>query len=271
MRASILLTMLLTLAHSASADSRCEQTTGWWWSTVITCEHTVVALEVAEDDVRNVRYQVPLGNAPVGGWPVVFIYQGSYIPVQFSGRSGQSWGGFNQIRLIRKLLNNGFAVIAPEAVDRTFWDTNTLGGASYKSSSDYVYLNTLFDMVADGEFGDLNSNRMYATGISSGGYNTSRMAVSFPGQFRALAIQSGSYATCGGALCFVPSSLPVDHPPTLFLHGTKDWIVPVGTMISYHDRLYDASVQVYSVTDDVGHEWLQAAPEEILNWFLSYP
>lgn len=55
MRASILLTMLLTLAHSASADSRCEQTTGWWWSTVITCEHTIIALEVAEDDYTEAR------------------------------------------------------------------------------------------------------------------------------------------------------------------------------------------------------------------------
>ena len=169
MKILISLTMFFALVQSAFADSRCDQSTGWWWSTVITCEHSLIALEVTEDDVRNVRYQVPTGDAPAGGWPVVFIYQGSYIPVQFSGRSGQPWGGFHQIRLIRKLLNNGFAVIAPEAVDRTFWDTNTLGGANYKNSSDYGYLSTLFDMVAEGEFGDLNSNRMYATGISSGG------------------------------------------------------------------------------------------------------
>ena len=271
MRSLILSLMIFMAAQSASADTLCAQTQGWWWTTVITCEHNRVTISVAADDYRDVLYQVPDGDAPEGGWPVVFIYQGSYIPVQFSGRSGQAWGGYHQIRLIRELLDNGFAVIAPEAVDQTFWDTNTARGRVYEDSADYSYLSMLFDIVSAGGFGHLNAERMYATGISSGGYNTSRMAVSFPGRFRALAIQSGSYATCAGAFCSVPEMMPEDHPPTLFLHGSKDRIVPEWTMTRYLDRLYQAGVPVYVVTDEVGHEWLESAPDEILNWFLANP
>lgn len=257
--------------QSAAADSRCDQTRGLWWSTVIACEHNRVTIAVAADDYRDVLYQTPLGNPPEGGWPVVFIYQGSYIPVQFSGRSGQAWGGYHQIRLIRELLDNGFAVVAPEAVDQTFWDTNTARGRDYVSSGDHHYLTMLFDIVSAGGFGQLNAERMYATGISSGGYNTSRMAVSFPGRFRALAIQSGSYATCAGFICKVPDALPDDHPPTLFLHGSEDRIVPEWTMVRYADRLYQQGIPVYVVTDEVGHEWLESAPDDILNWFLANP
>jgi len=68
----------------------------------------------------------------------------------------------------------------------------------------------------NGIFGHLNNKNKFATGISSGGCMTSRMAVSYEGEFRALAIAAGSYATCGGILCVIPIFLPRDHPPTLF-------------------------------------------------------
>src|SRR5947208_14122972 len=84
-------------------------------------------------------------------------------------------------------------------------------------------------------FGPLDASRRYAMGISSGGCMTSRMAVSYDGAFRAFAIASASYATCG-ATCTVPA-LPPDHPPTLFLHGGMDNIVPVSAMTPYRDEL----------------------------------
>ena len=42
MKILISLTMFFALVQSAFADSRCDQSTGWWWSTVITCEHSVL-------------------------------------------------------------------------------------------------------------------------------------------------------------------------------------------------------------------------------------
>ena len=103
--------------------------------------------------------------------------------------------------------------------------------------------------MKSGKFGPIDMNNLFATGISSGGYETSRMAISMPGVFKALAIESASYATCGGALCFVPDDLPVDHPPTMFLHGEADMIVPISTMWSYSKRLKVHKVPVSAVVD----------------------
>src|SRR5262249_52034297 len=123
-----------------------------------------------------------------------------------------------------------------------------------------------------GTFGPIDMSRLYATGISSGGYMTSRMAVSYAGMFKALAVQSGSYATCAGLLCAIPDRLPSDHPPTLFLHGRVDLIVPLLTMQMYADRLTAEGHPVKVVIDDsAGHRTLARAPNEILAWFEAHP
>jgi len=69
--------------------------------------------------------------------------------------------------------------------------------------SDDVLVHALLDAMTAGTFGPLDASRRYEMGFSSGGFMTSRMAVSYPGIFRALAVASASYATCG-ASCSVP-------------------------------------------------------------------
>jgi predicted esterase len=70
----------------------------------------------------------------------------------------------------------------------------------------------------------------------------------------------------------VPRNLPADHPPTLFLHGEQDVVVPIGTMRDYADELQDQGIDVRVVTDpSEGHAWLPAAPTELRDWFLAHP
>lgn len=219
---------------------------------------------------RTVKFALPKGTAPENGWPTVVIYQGSFFAVGFSGIEGMPFGGFNQIRLIQDLLDHGFAVIAPPAMSGLAWETN-LVGVTYKDSEDDIFLNNLLAEMKSGKFGPIDMNNLFATGISSGGYETSRMAISMPGVFKALAIESASYATCGGALCFVPDDLPVDHPPTMFLHGEADMIVPISTMWSYYKRLKVHKVPVSAVVDKTAsHQWIDQAPDSITSWFLNY-
>jgi predicted esterase len=99
---------------------------------------------------------------------------------------------------------------------------------------------------------------------------TSRMAVSYPGVFRALAIQSASYATCLGAACVVPP-LPKDHPPTLLLHGQLDATVPLFTAQLYDEALKQGGFSRELFVDPAaGHEWLAVAPEKVTGWFQSH-
>jgi predicted esterase len=100
---------------------------------------------------------------------------------------------------------------------------------------------------------------------------TSRMAVSYAGKFRALAVHSGGYATCG-TTCTLPATLPADHPPTLFLHGGADTTVKPSTMEMYRDELAAEGRTVKTVLDpSAGHEWLTAGPAEIRAWFDAHP
>lgn len=218
---------------------------------------------------RDVKYSLPEGTAPQGGWPTVVVFQGSFFSVEFERSQGMPFGGFNEIRMIQSLLDHGFAVIAPDAISNLAWETNLIG-VKWEGSEDDAFLHHLFTAMNDGELGALNMNKLFATGISSGGYNTSRMAVSFPGMFKALAIESGSYATCGGPLCDIPD-LPADHPPTLFLHGEADYIVPISTMKKYYAKLKESGIKTAAVIDPAaGHEWLDKAPEAVTKWFLKF-
>ena len=100
---------------------------------------------------------------------------------------------------------------------------------------------------------------------------TSRMALSYPGRFRALAIQSAAWATSSGPIDLIPDAMPMHHPPTLFLHGRRDPVVPVWTMRRYHDALAAAGYEVRSVVDDEAmHAWIPQAPTEVRAWFEAH-
>jgi dienelactone hydrolase len=256
-------------APPPGASSRCSEdpTTG-----AVACVHESTTI-----GGRQVRYQTPLGAAPAGGWPVVVVFQGSFFgPDRMWAASPEDvadvLGAVTQVRLIGALLDAGFAVITPAAdANATAWDTNLPPWMfAWETSPDHAFLLELFAAIEAGHFGPCSATRWFATGASSGGYMTSRMAVSYPGRFVALAIAAGSYATCGGPACLVPA-LPGDHPPTLFLHGGADPLVPLVTMLPYRDRLLDGGIAARDVVDPMfRHGWIPAAPDEVVEWFQSW-
>jgi hypothetical protein len=121
-------------------------------------------------------------------------------------------------------------------------------------------------------FGAIDINHVYATGISSGGYMTSRVANEYSGglnpngtvvdtnkPFRAVAIQSGSYQDCVGMTCTIPPTLPATHPPTYFLHDLGDNVVPYSTRTDYYNRISSQFGMAFVGFDDfdtfISHQW----------------
>jgi poly(3-hydroxyoctanoate) depolymerase len=217
---------------------------------------------------RDVVYALPTGRTPKGGWPVVVFYQGSFFKSSFDWPEGSPFGGFYESETLKALVKARFAVVIPRAALGLAWMTNA--GLPYDFSSDHQFLKNVFAAIADGSFGPINSHKKFAAGMSSGGYNTSRMAISFPGEFLGLAIHSASYATCLGPIhCRVPKTLPVDHPPTLFLHGEKDHTVPIATMYPYADKLRSMGIATEVFVDqDGGHQYFPETPKLVVDWFL---
>jgi len=275
-------------ASDTGATSRCSMTA----SEVICSERSLVITTPpgggssadAGTNQRKVLYQLPLGTPPHAGWPTVFMFQGSFLSAEYTflATSSESYGLYYQTELVMKLLDAGYAVLAPEALSggTTYWQTNVAPyAASWAGCADDLLVQAMLADVKNGTFGPLDPTHLYATGISSGGYMSSRMAVSYPGDFKALAIESGSYATClsglseatGGA-CIIPT-LPATHPPTLFLHGDQDTlIIPEWTVTAYETALKAAGIPTSEVDDaNSGHQWIPEAPDAVLAWFQKYP
>jgi poly(3-hydroxyoctanoate) depolymerase len=225
---------------------------------------------------RVVHWQIPVGEAPASGWPTAILFQGSLVSAEtfWDAEAGDEFGGFYAGLLTAALLDAGFAVLTPQArlSGSGAWETNIPPfAANWTASGDHRYMLDIFAAIDDGSFGALDRDSLYAAGISSGGYMTSRMDLAYRDRFDALAIQSGSWATCAGPICAVPTPIDSGHRPTLFLHGEDDVLVPLETMLDYHEALLAAGVQTVAIIEPgVGHAWLDAAPDEIVTWFQSH-
>ncbi|HEY1089261.1 MAG TPA: prolyl oligopeptidase family serine peptidase [Archangium sp.] len=235
--------------------------------TAITCTPRIDRVES-----RDVYWQTPALRPPAAGFPAVIVFQGSLYAPSSTWNTVQvtaAYGGYQQARMQALLLERGFTVIAPSALNGFAWQTNTT--FDWDASSDKAFIDAVLAKMRAGDFGPIDTTRLYATGISSGGYMTSRMALSWPGVFRALAIHSASWATCGGTFCAVPTTMPAGHPPTRFLHGRLDLTVPLYTAEPYEQRLRAQGFQAdLIVNDSAGHEWLAVSPERITEWFESH-
>jgi poly(3-hydroxyoctanoate) depolymerase len=245
-----------------AGQSRCAVTT-----TTVSCSHVTSTV-----GGREVDWQVPLGTPPPNGWPAVVLFQASLYPPSgtWSGDAGGGFGIFNYLLLEAMLLDNGFAVIEPTADNSgNFWDTNF---PSYDTSGDATFMPVFLNAIQAGTFGSVDRTRLFASGMSSGGFMTSRMAVSYPGWFVALAIQSGGYASCAGGIACSPTlPLPADHPPTLFLHGALDVPVPVSDSENYYQDLVQQGTQAEIIIDaQIIHEVLKIAPQAVTCWFLQH-
>ncbi len=251
------------LCQSANAGSRCSES---WYR--ISCSYNVTKVSSTSITKRDVFWQVPLGTAPADGWPVAIMYQGTAAPVEFERTRYETFGLYYEAKTIKRLLDSGYAVLAPRAGANIAWQTN-LTGILYPLSADYQFLNNLFDAIDSGVFGNLDGGSKFATGISSGGYNTSRMAVTWPHEFKALVVHSGSYATCAATLCLIPD-LDSNHPPTAFVHGLWDPLAPWVAMDLYYDKLRDKGIPTGRLNVSGGHEWFSGSANYIVNWFNQY-
>jgi dienelactone hydrolase len=239
------------------------------------CHYNTATL-VTDHGTREVHFALPRsddGGPPPGGWPTVIAFQGSFFPAElyFTSDSSMAFGGEYQGQTVRALLEQGFAVVAPEAQvnGNQYWDTNLVHrNVDWETTPDHALMLALFRAIEAGNLGALDETRLFAMGISSGGYMTSRMAVSYPGRFARLAIVSASHAVCGGIYCPVPDTLPEDHPPTLFLHGRGDVTTPLLTMERYADALEDQGTEVEVVIDDgAGHGWIEGSADHVTAFF----
>jgi predicted peptidase len=109
----------------------------------------------------------------------------------------------------------------------------------------------------------IDSQRIYLTGISMGGFGTWEIAMEHPDVFAAI------MPICGGGMSWRLNSLL--HMPIWTFHGAKDEVVP----ISYTEEMVRALKALghpvrYTVYPDAGHDcWTEVyRREDIYEWLL---
>jgi polyhydroxybutyrate depolymerase len=162
---------------------------------------------------RSYRTYVPRSLAP--GAPLVLVMHGS-------GQNGAQIGletgyGFDRLADL-----HGFAVVYPDAYSFDWNDCSKIGDfrVSGVEVDDVGFLGALADKVVTDIGGD--PKRVFATGVSSGGFMSIRLALEAPARFRAVAAVSASVHAPDSFKC-----KPVGPGTSVMLmNGTEDPLVP---------------------------------------------
>jgi len=134
----------------------------------------------------------------------------------FHGGGGHAWRmpkftGFDQIADQKR-----FVVVYPEAVNKSWDDTRGLSKAD-----DVGFISALIDHLAK-EL-PIDTSRVYATGISNGGFFSNRLACDLSDKIAAIASVAATMPTT-----LPPDCRPVRAISVLYMNGTSDPLVPIG-------------------------------------------
>ncbi|PKP53399.1 MAG: hypothetical protein CVT92_04470 [Bacteroidetes bacterium HGW-Bacteroidetes-1] len=174
---------------------------------------------------RNYRLYVPSSYNPAIAAPLVINLHGygsNNIEQEF-------YGDFRPIA-----DTAGFLVVHPNGTPD---NTNTMHWNTFGTSNvdDVGFLSALIDTI--GAHYNLDSGRIYSTGMSNGGFMSYSLACSLSSRIAAIASVTGSMVTTNFAAC-----VPLRPLPVMQIHGTADgtvpyngnqFFVPVATLLNY--------------------------------------
>jgi polyhydroxybutyrate depolymerase len=163
---------------------------------------------------RTYRLYVPQGLAR--GAPAVLVMHGS-------GQNGAQMRIETGYGFERLADERGFVVVYPNA-DEGYWNACNVvggGGADGRDVDDVGFLVALADRLI-GEIG-VDPDRVFATGISRGGFMAFRLALEAPTRFRAIAAVAANVPTPRNFKC-KPAGYGTSS--VMIMNGTEDPLVP---------------------------------------------
>jgi predicted peptidase len=180
-------------------------------------------------------------------WPLIMFLHGG-------GERGKNLAALKSIGL-PKMISRGrsfdFIIVSPQCPNDTSW-----------TEQSEVLINLLDEVKAKYK---VDTDRIYLTGLSMGGFGTWSIAAKDPERFAAIA------PICGGGERF--ASFRLKKVPVWAFHGAKDPLVPVASSQEMVDAVNkaggDAKLTIYP---EAGHDsWTQTYYNpELYKWFLSH-
>jgi predicted peptidase len=202
-------------------------------------------------DVKKVVHMDYLVYLPVGynqdkikKWPLLLFLHGA-------GERG------NDIELVKKHgppkiveeKDMPFIVVSPQCPEGQWWVAEDLNLFLEKIILDYR----------------VDTNRIYLTGLSMGGYGTWELAIRYPEKFAAIA------PICGGGDTIMIERIA--HIPVWVFHDAKDKVVPILRSEEMVKALKNIGGDVrFTVYPEAGHDsWTETYNnQELYEWFLKY-
>ncbi len=173
-------------------------------------------------NARQYAVHVPTGYSAGTPVPALFCIHGlGQNPVMFCLDSGVAWPS--------KADQEGFVVIMPNGYMNS-WNAGTCcGGAVSAGLDDVSLMRAIFAEV--GTHVNIDRRRVYATGLSNGGYMSYRLACEASDLFVAVAPSAGAIGTAAigggtGTTTDLTTCAPNHKVSVLDIHGTSDPLIP---------------------------------------------
>jgi len=176
---------------------------------------TTIELVTADGLVRTATQLIPAGYDPDLATPLVINFHGF-------GFTGPAHHASTDLTAVAE--RETFIVVSPQGsvapvFQQTFWNTESgspLAGFDGELVDDVAFTEALIDDLSSRLCVD--ADRIHATGLSNGGFFSSRLACT-------LSARIASVATVAGV--FNPPACDQERPvPLLAIHGTNDPVVP---------------------------------------------
>lgn len=182
------------------------------------------ALATPDGRERNYRLFVP-ENLPPGPRPLVLALHGG----GGTGRGMERFGEFDELAQAE-----GFLVAYPDGIDRGWNDGRRGEGVEDRGDvDDAAFLAAMIDAIAAAH--PVDPKRVYATGVSNGGFMSHTLANRFPDRIAAIA------PVIGGISPAVRDAFGRGAVAVLIIQGTEDPLVPYagGTVAKNRGELID--------------------------------
>lgn len=219
-------------------------------------EESPLQLVYGESEYYNYVLYLPEGYDPADTekkWPVIYFFHGI-------GEIGEDLNKLLPYGVLRYLGNGGkldAIVIAPQCPTNSHW-------ADHNREEEKL---VQFVPEMSAKY-NIDTNRMYLTGLSMGGRCSWKLALAMPGTFAAMAV------VCGRTNTYEFETL--NNMPIWMFHGAKDGTVSFDREIVKNilPTLYEKNYEYYKLTvfPTMSHEIWNAVYDrvDVYDWLLSF-
>ena len=159
---------------------------------------------------RNFIVYLPSGYNNSGKMPLIFAIHGG---------SGTPEGMINIANFKTIADRDKVVLVYPEGVQKN-WNDGRPTAPNQLGINDVVFFNQMCDYMINNY--SVDEKKIYATGISNGGFMSTRLGCELSNRIAAIAVNAATIE----AKTIAPNCNPGRPVPALYIHGTTDPLVP---------------------------------------------